>query len=246
MLFAYIDESSNEHHYRTVALVLPADHVRSLATALDTIIARASAAYAGVNDDFELHGHDLFGATQAWGVLKSSPRARIGIYRDALRVIVDSAEAVFIEGLDRSSFRARYADERDEHVASLLHLMEKLDKYARSADQDIMIIADEHHSARIAQNELRRARHESVWGFRGRPQRITDTVYFVRSDMSRLVQAVDLVAFLHQRVSDVIERNERAAKANAMLWSVLAPLMTTSHDRLWRPHTHNSPRGNEG
>jgi hypothetical protein len=174
------------------------------------------------------------------------PRARIAIYKEALHVIARNVDAVFIEGLDRSLFRDRYADEHHEHIACFLHLLEKLDRHAHAHDTDLTVIADEHPTARLAQGELRRARHEPVWGFRGEPRRIVDTVYFVPSDMSRLIQAVDLVAFLHQRVTDTVERDLRATAANESLWSVLAPLMTASRDRTWRPQTHDSPRRGEG
>jgi hypothetical protein len=101
VLFAYVDESANKRHYRTVALVLDAERVSGLAEALDAVMAGASAAYKGVGREFEFHGHDLFGATEEWAVLKSAPRARIGIYRDALQAIAGAVGAVFIEGLDR-------------------------------------------------------------------------------------------------------------------------------------------------
>jgi hypothetical protein len=51
--------------------------------------------------------------------------------------------------------------------------------------------------------------------------------------MSRLVQAADLVAFLHQRVADVVETDKRAARANEELWSVIAPSMRK--ERIWKP-----------
>jgi hypothetical protein len=65
VLFAYVDESSNRLHYRAVALVVSPANIRALAVELDAVITRASASFAGVGRDFELHGHDLFGATEA-------------------------------------------------------------------------------------------------------------------------------------------------------------------------------------
>lgn len=235
MLFAFVDESANKLHYRTVGLVVRGSNARALAAALDDVVERASHDFTGVRADFELHGHDLFAATEEWSTLKSVPRARIAIYRQALDAVVRHAEAIYVEGLERNGFRDRYSDVRDEHLACLLHLLEKLDKHANRRSQDLVVVADEHHAARAAQDEIRRSRTQPVWGFRGRPLRIVDTVYFVPSDMSRLVQAADLVAFLHQRISDVVERDARAAAANESLWSALAPLWGRSKERLWRP-----------
>ena len=94
-------------------------------------------------------------------------------------------------------------------------------------------MADEHHTARTAQEALRSTRNGTVWGYRGRPRRIVDTIYFVSSEMSRPVQAADMVAFLHQRVSDIAEADKRAARANEQLWSIIAPRMRK--ERIWKP-----------
>lgn len=233
MLFAYIDETSNSRCYRTVGLVVRADAVRPFAEQLDAVVARAAASFGGIDPDIELHGHDLFGATQDWAALKTVVRARISIYRQALDVTAEHAEGIWIEGLDREGFRTRYADEHDEHITVLLHLLEKLNRYAGRHDEDLIVIADEHRTARSAQAALRRARRERIWGYRGKPQRIADTIYFVSSAGSRLVQAADLVAFLYQRLADGVDRNERAAAANKNLWSALENVPV--HDRLWEP-----------
>lgn len=118
-------------------------------------------------------------------------------------------------------------------MTTLLHLLEKLDHYADRRGQDLIVVADEHHTARAAQEALRGTRSRAVWGYRGQPRRIVDTVYFVSSEMSRLVQAADLVAFLDQRVADVVETDKRAARANEELWSVIAPSMRK--ERIWKP-----------
>ncbi|MFD6444230.1 DUF3800 domain-containing protein [Promicromonospora sp. NPDC060204] len=233
MLFAYIDETSNSRCYRTVGLVVRAPEVRVFAEQLDAVVARAAEAFGGIDADTELHGHDLFGATQEWAPLKPVVRARISIYRQALGVTAEHAEGIWIEGLDRQGFRDRYADQHDEHITVLLHLLEKLNRYANRRGEDLVVIADEHRTAKSAQAALRRARRERIWGYRGKPQRIADTVYFVSSAGSRLVQAADLVAFLYQRLADGVDRDERAAAANKNLWSVLENVPV--HDRLWEP-----------
>jgi hypothetical protein len=233
VLFAYIDETSNIRCYRTVGLVVRAANVRQFAEQLDVVVSRAAQSFEGIDADIELHGHDLFGATQEWAPLKPVVRARISIYRQALDVTAEHAEGIWIEGLDRKGFRDRYADQHDEHITVLLHLLEKLNRYANRHGEDLVVIADEHRTAKSAQAALRKARRERVWGYRGKPQRIADTVYFVSSAGSRLVQAADLVAFLYQRLADGVDRDERAAAANRGLWSALENVPV--HDRLWEP-----------
>jgi hypothetical protein len=233
VLLAFIDESSNRLHYRTLGLIVHQDKVRLLLEGLNAVMDQAAATYEEIGPDDELHGHDLFHGTETWAPLRRLTRARISIYRQALEVVAEHCEAFFVEGLDRGSFQRKYADEHDEHVTTLLHLLEKLDRYADRRGQDLIVVADEHHTARAAQEALRRTRNGTVWGYRGRPRRVVDTIYFVSSEMSRPVQAADMVAFLHQRVSDVVEVDKRAARANELLWSVIAPSMRK--ERIWKP-----------
>jgi hypothetical protein len=233
VLLAFIDESSNRLHYRTLGLIVHQDNARLLLDGLNSVMDRAAATYDGIEPDDELHGHDLFQATEGWASLRRLTRARISIYKQSLEVIAEFCEVFFVEGLDRGRFQSRYADEHDEHVTTLLHLLEKLDRYADRRGQDLIVVADEHHTARAAQEALRGTRSRAVWGYRGHPRRVVDTIYFVSSEMSRLVQAADMVAFLHQRVADVVETDKRAARANEELWSVIAPSMRK--ERIWRP-----------
>jgi len=232
VLFAIVDESSNHRHYRTVGLIVSARNLRPLTLALDGIALAASSTFEGIEPIVELHGHDLFAGTEDWQPLKQQVRARIGIYAKALRAIVENSQTVFVEKVNRSAFRKHFAGAQDEHVVSLIRLLKQIDNYADQLDEDIVVIADEHHTARLAQRELQRISHK----------RMVDTVFFVPSDMSRLVQAVDLVAFLHQRVSDTVERDPRAARTNESLWRLLEPIWDTSHEGTWRPEMHDSPR----
>ncbi|MFC8800243.1 DUF3800 domain-containing protein [Promicromonospora sp. NPDC057138] len=233
MLLAYIDESFNRDHYRTVGLIISSPSARALTAALDRVVADAAEAYPDVKGSFELHGHDLFRASAQWSALEPMVRARISIYRKALQAIAEHVDAFYVEGLQRDAFRRRYAGQQDEHVTVLLHLLEKLDQYAAQRDQDLLVVADEHHTARVAQEALRATRTEAVWGYRGSPRKIVDTVYFVPSTMSRLVQAADMVAFLHQRIAGGLDRDERAVRANKDLWSIIAPRL--KRERLWTP-----------
>ncbi|ACZ32117.1 hypothetical protein Xcel_3116 [Xylanimonas cellulosilytica DSM 15894] len=222
MLFAYVDETANQAHYRAVALVVPEAKVGALTQGLDDVVESAAKVHEGVAAEFELHGHDVFQATEEWSVMKRKVRARIAIYRQSLEVVASTAEAIYVEGLDRGRFRDRYADERDEHQTCLLHLLEKINAHARRRGEHIVVVADEHNTALATQDALRRARREPIWGYRGRPDRLVDTIYFVSSAMSRPVQAVDMVAFLHQRRADAVEPDPRATAANDALWRVLA------------------------
>jgi hypothetical protein len=243
VLLAYIDETSNAVHYRTTALIVEEAAVLRLTSALDDVVAAVAHEHGDISEYAELHGHDLLHATEEWAPLKEQVRARIAIYRRALAAVGEHASQVYIEGLSRPGFQARYSGEgRDEHQTCLLHLLEKVNGYARLHRQNLVVVADEHHTALATQDAVRRMRVEPVWGFRGRPDRLIDTVYFVSSAMSRPpVQAADMVAFIYQRMTDAPATTDtRATRANADLWGTLTAKVQV-RERLWTPGEARQP-----
>lgn len=63
--------------------------------------------------------------------------------------------------------------------------------------------------------------------------RIVDTIHFAPSHHSRLIQAADLVAFLHHRRLVSQERDARATAANDKLWARITPRI--EHANVWQP-----------
>lgn len=106
MLLAFIDESSNRLHYRTLGLIVHQDNARLLIDGLNAVMDRAAATYDGIEPDDELHGHDLFQATEGWAPLRRLTRARISIYKQSLEVIADLCEVFFVEGSIGDASRA--------------------------------------------------------------------------------------------------------------------------------------------
>ncbi len=71
-------------------------------------------------------------------------------------------------------------------------------------------------------------------GYRARKlTRIVDTLHFAPSQSSRLVQAADLIAYMHARVAARVDKDPRALRANAVLWNRIAGNVTHSH--CWHP-----------
>ena len=55
--------------------------------------------------------------------------------------------------------------------------------------------------------------------------RLIDTVHFIRSHESVLVQAADMVGFIHRRASARRERDSRAEATNRLLTGLIEPLV---------------------
>lgn len=72
-------------------------------------------------------------------------------------------------------------------------------------------------------------------GYRSRQlTRIVDTIHFAPSKASRMVQAADLVAFLHHRIKSRADTDPRAKRANESLWERIADKVS-GYSGCWRP-----------
>lgn len=105
-------------------------------------------------------------------------------------------------------------------------------------DQALRAIADEPGQADQQPEyraDLRRYQDNDNLGHRRRRiTRIVDTLHFATSSASRLVQAVDLIAFLYHRIKTTPETADaRAVRANAALWQRIQPRV--AHCYCWRP-----------
>jgi hypothetical protein len=228
---AYLDESYNDAYYVMAAVVVNDRSARPLETALDRVVAEAIS-FTG-NEDAELHGHALFHGRDDW--LDVPVRARINIYGKAMRAIGEHDVLVLLRGLDR----VRHADRdgpqpRDAHDVVLQHVLERLDAYGRRCSEPVLVIADEIHTHERHRADLAFFRQAGTPGYRSsRLDHILDTLHFAPSRHSRLLQAVDLVAFLHLRRHAHREQDPRAAQANDRLWSYVAPRVRDSG--FWPP-----------
>lgn len=236
VLLAYLDESYDAHHYWMAALVCPEHTVAPLTAALDHVVEQAARSYRGVSPRAELHGHDLMHAKHDWGALRHMPRARIGVYQQALRAIGDLDVEIIVRGVRISRLRTRYGDGRHPHAVVLEHLLERIDECSetRHANEAVLVIADQVSGEDGYRQGLRYFQRHATSGYRSRRlTRIVDILHFAPSGASRLVQAADLVVYLHRRLDSGQVVDPRAVRANAMLWGHVARRVIHSH--CWYP-----------
>jgi Protein of unknown function (DUF3800) len=116
----------------------------------------------------------------------------------------------------------------------LQHLLERIDEYAEGQGQPALVIADEIAEAKEYRRDLWMYQRSSTPGWRARKlTNIVDTIHFAPSSSSRLVQAADLIAYLHGRMTCGGDRDDRAIRANNALWARIAPRV--HHCDWWRP-----------
>lgn len=231
MLLTYVDESYTQDWYFIAGLAVHHDAVRSLETELNDVIRNAHKKY-GVGERAELHGHPLFHGQEEWtGVM---PRQRIGVYNDAFQAIADHDVQIFLRGLDVARQKKRYVRCDPPHDVCLQHLLERVNGYAKATDQAALVIADELHEHDRHRRNLLDFKDYGTPGYLSSTlPRIVDTIHFAPSHHSRLLQAADLVAFLHRRRKTHIESDARAKRANDKLWQRIVPRI--QHQHTWYP-----------
>lgn len=234
MLLAYVDESYTDGHYWMVALVCPEAAVIPLGSALDAVVGAASAAHPSVSPNAELHGYPLFHGEGEWAALKSMPRVRIGVYNSAFAAIGGSGARIIIRGVNRGRLEARYVRPKHPHAVVLEHLLERIDELAEERDELALVIADEIDQADTYRRKLWQFQRFATEGYRSRQlTRIVDTLHFVPSQASRLIQAADLLVFMHRRIASRADTDERALRANQNLWDRVQSCVL--HNWCWDP-----------
>ncbi|MFD7517953.1 DUF3800 domain-containing protein [Streptomyces niveus] len=245
MLLTYVDESYDNDCYWMVALLVPEGDLRSLHRALDSIVAKAADHYP-VDRHAELHGHALVQAKDDWHRMNNKGRnmirARIGVYGDAMKAIGAHDVRVIVRGLDLRAYRANRPQVADAgpgdwpppHEVVLRHLLEQVCDHVQVREQLALVIADEIDGADDHRRHFRDYQLDGTGGSISTTlPSLVDTIHFAPSKASRLLQAADLIAYLHRRLVSGQDGDPRARKANETLWSFVAPRV--AHQHCWAP-----------
>jgi hypothetical protein len=222
----YIDESGNTgaHVHPTEPvhwLVAIAVHACALRTIEVEMLSLASRFFGprACDPDFEFHGSDLFtGRRECRGI---TPAQRIELYRALAAVVGRHGCGLFVRGVDKAAYRAAAAANGHPalhpHLPAFRRLAEGIDgwlgcRQPETADPLFgLLVADE-------QREVDRVTVRSFAGWRvlgdptDEPHRtiryLVDTVHYIPSVDSWLLQLADCVAYLRNRYEKVM----RAAK----------------------------------
>ena len=140
-------------------------------------------------------------------------------------------------GLDLNSQNARRTAPEPPHDFVLKSLLEKTDRYFEQQGVFGLAICDEIGSTAEMSSQRNNFRslqkHGIGCNYPRKISRIVDTLHFVSSKESRLIQAIDLVVFLHRRRSVHRFKKESERDEVDRLWALLQPQVL--YDRIWRP-----------
>lgn len=185
----------------------------------------------------EFHGTDLWTGKDSWRNISDGVRYRYWIYEKVINSIVECKASIFLQGLDLNSQNACYTAPEPPHDFVLKCLLEKADRYFEQQGSFGLAICDEIGSKAemsYQRNNFRSLQKHGTGGISPRKiSRIVDTLHFVSSKESRLIQAIDLVVFLHRR--RLVHRFKKESERDEVdrLWSLLRPQVL--YNRIWRP-----------
>jgi Protein of unknown function (DUF3800) len=224
---AYMDETHNADSYWICGVVVPIDHIVRTKAALTEVAEEAAKAYGlGVLCP-ELHGYELFQGEGEFSEL--FPRARVDVYSKALDALAAADPVIILRGVRRPNIRMM-----NPHRLAWRYAIESVDEFGGAGP--ILVVADEHAETESAlRGDIRSYRSSGTGGWKPRTiVNVLPGLRFLDSRTSTLLQAADLVVFLHQRRFNIErERDARSQKARESLWAKVAPFVAVQ--RLWEP-----------
>ena len=231
LLLAYVDESYTVDYFYLGAIVVDGAAARRIEDGLNQIM-RDYRGEFGLAASTELHGHPLFQGRNEWGSVPT--RVRINVYERAMEVVGASGARVILRGMNVRRQRERYVSPVPPHEVVLAHLLERVDTYARGEGAHALVLADEVHTQERHRTNFRNFRVGGTPGYRSSTlPGLLDTIHFAPSHHSRLLQAADLVTFMHRRRCTHTEPDARAQAANDRIWAPI--VQAIEHELCWEP-----------
>jgi hypothetical protein len=231
-VFVYMDESFNDAEFWVTGLVVPEAQAVALERALDQVVVNAAADY-GVDPGTELHGYQLMSGKGDWATLHPLPRARIAVLNDALTAIANtSGLRAFSNGLLIEALKRRYVDPHPPRQVLIGYVAQRCHGLLRDGEVLALFVDDNPTKAAI-RDHVRHFKRVGTWSrINSRPlENILDTVYFAPSCDSRLLQAADLVSYVHFK-SRTTAQTAGSYAAVQEAWGIVKAKCVTN---LWKP-----------
>ena len=238
MLIAYVDESFSEGHYFMGALVLAPKAADQLARKLHDLMGEVAIENPGqISRGEEFHGSDLWGGKGVWRGIEKGERYRLALVARAVDIILSTDVTILLQGIDIKLLSQRYSLPESPHKLALTFLIEKIDRHFEKVAAYGLVICDHVGSpsedSRYRKDFLDLQINGTGGNFPRKISRVVDTLHFVKSRESRLIQAIDLIVFIHRRrtVHRSLQPNEKAFLDS--LWGKIQEKV--SYNRTWSP-----------
>jgi hypothetical protein len=228
---AYIDETYTKDQFWVIALVVSDAGAKAIERLLNELVSVVNEAFPEIDHTTEFHGYALDDGREGWEPLKRMPQARADIYRAAIEALCKVPDIMLFRGCVNLKL-VSWSDSNDPHDWALKFVFERID--AEFSGKDFVIaICDDVGQREKYREKFREFKTDGTGGNQPRKlESFIDTLHFVPSHHSRLVQAVDLVAYAFRRASFARPANEKARRLYDDLWNTM--LIGLEHRvRIW-------------
>lgn len=232
MLFSFIDESARDNaFYFLGAIVVNEQQHESLTIGLDQLLIDYEANHPPITRNVELHGSAIMrGVEFPW---KSIPKSlSMKLFKNALQIIERTSPIMLIEGI-------RLQDLNQNHNEIILtprevafrNLLERMNICASNAESFVKVFADNHHTSQISISNFKKYIDYGTLGrSSSKLKNIHPKIEFINSNLSRGLQAVDLLTYLFNRVHTIEETKTKTSRAKAEMWEIVAALFDVQID----------------
>ena len=216
----YIDETGSvgkgaakQPYLILVAVLIPEDKVQPLSRAMREV---AFNHLDWLPDDFEFHGHEIWGGTGRWS--EKEPPELIAAFEAVIDLLEKLNLDIVHSSINKVELHNKYNGTADAN-AYLLALQFLLEKIDASGSQNRIVIADEAKEYQF--RAIKMVADMQQWGGGEVPGRtlrtVIDSLHYVQSNASFGVQMADLVAYILQRYQRNREGHPDATAALARL-----------------------------
>lgn len=199
-LATYVDESFDADEYFLGALIADSEEAHALGKGIDDLMRAIHDEY-GVSASTELHGYELFHGTGGWDSLHPLPKARVSIFGRVIELICAHDVTLRVQRISARGLARNYTTPWPSEKVAWQFLLQQINEHAVGLHTTTFVIADElnsHEARRLALSDYRERGTPGGWRSSTMPN-ISDTILFVPSHHSRMIQAVDLVTFIAHR-----------------------------------------------
>lgn len=237
MLLCFVDESNQGHFFGFAGLLADEVATDRITRSLN-IIAEQAIVDWGLPGAVEIHGHEVFHGKGDWRGVPT--RARVGIFHKVVGAVMREDVVVLLRGVDARRLEDRqrrraYPVKFPPEQVCFQHILQRADDVARGRDTYALVIADDRSDRDRHRDRFATYRTEGTPGayMRSNLDRLLDTVHFALSHRSRMLQAVDVLAFVYRRYRTVQEVDPRAAREMQRLWGLMTDSGKVHGEGMW-------------
>ena len=218
MLFAYIDETGNSGVRKSDdqpihllgALVIDTDHIRVVEDAMDEI-----AGTFGDPTTVEFKGYDLYHRAGSFKGVEVADC--IAVAEKLIDLAVQNATTFGYAGVDK-----RRSNAKDHpQVIAITFLLERLQPFLRSRKEQALIVADEYNELGdgLIEEYERFKKTGTSWGYaKVKLANVCDSLHYVKSKHSRLLQLCDVLTYITGKYLQVREHMAERLENEEMPW----------------------------